>query len=339
MALSRVRCSKDLPNLFSQVHNSGGGQYTGKCITPKHFNITKTVNFHLSNIRHYPNAPQLTLPKNIVDIFGNETGRFTPERARDIAAPVLLYGSGSGNRQSQRRTWDSLSSSVENWGSSNRSSSDTHVDSYDCFGAISLNSSMQTMVPNPFCSSGKSSYLNMPGGQWSRDGKYLAEIMQKSHYAVLKQRRNNSNPFKDCSILRAEYSTSSSSSDVQKPQGKGSNEDKSNQGKLTSAQKLKNAVKDYGITVMVFHVSISLVSLGFFYLLVSSGLDVSMLVKWIPQSSEKLEAVMTSSSTFVIAYAIHKVLAPVRISITLTSAPFIVRYLRRVGILKMPKAQ
>lgn len=38
---------------------------------------------------------------------------------------------------------------------------------------------------------------------------------------------------------------------------------------LTSRQKLKRAVKDYGATVIVFHVAISLASLGICYLLVS----------------------------------------------------------------------
>lgn len=38
---------------------------------------------------------------------------------------------------------------------------------------------------------------------------------------------------------------------------------------MTQRQKLKRAVKDYGATVVVFHVAISLVSLGFFYILVS----------------------------------------------------------------------
>jgi hypothetical protein len=35
---------------------------------------------------------------------------------------------------------------------------------------------------------------------------------------------------------------------------------------LTGAQKLKQAVRDYGSTVIVFHVGISLMSLGGFYL-------------------------------------------------------------------------
>ena len=45
----------------------------------------------------------------------------------------------------------------------------------------------------------------------------------------------------------------------------------------------------------------------------------------------------TGASTFVIAYAVHKVFAPVRIGITLTSVPLIVRYLRNIGFLKPPK--
>ena len=45
------------------------------------------------------------------------------------------------------------------------------------------------------------------------------------------------------------------------------------------------------------------------------------------------------ASTFVVSYAVHKVFAPVRISITLTATPFIVKYLREKGILKTKKAK
>lgn len=40
------------------------------------------------------------------------------------------------------------------------------------------------------------------------------------------------------------------------------------------------------------------------------------------------------TSTFVLAYAVHKLFAPVRISITLVSVPLIVRYLRKTGLFK-----
>lgn len=47
----------------------------------------------------------------------------------------------------------------------------------------------------------------------------------------------------------------------------------------------------------------------------------------------------SGTSTFVVAYAIHKLFAPVRISITLVSAPLLVRYLRKVGFFKPPAAK
>jgi hypothetical protein len=47
--------------------------------------------------------------------------------------------------------------------------------------------------------------------------------------------------------------------------------------------------------------------------------------------------VAAEASSFVIAYALHKMLAPVRIGITLAAAPVIVRYLRKIGLLKVPK--
>lgn len=40
------------------------------------------------------------------------------------------------------------------------------------------------------------------------------------------------------------------------------------------------------------------------------------------------------TSTFVLAYAVHKLFAPARISITLVSVPLIVRYFRKTGLFK-----
>lgn len=135
-------------------------------------NEPRTNGFHFSQIRQYPEAPTLRLPTNVSEIFSNETGRFTPERIRDI------YSSS-----------DVKQFSIE----SKTIKHDSHVGSYDCFGTVSLNGSMQTNVPKPFNSSGKSNYLNMPGGLWARDGKYIAEDLQKSHYKcqLLKHYKKN----------------------------------------------------------------------------------------------------------------------------------------------------
>ena len=45
------------------------------------------------------------------------------------------------------------------------------------------------------------------------------------------------------------------------------------------------------------------------------------------------------ASTFVVAYAVHKVFAPARIAVTLTTAPLIVKKLRSAGVLKSPTAK
>jgi len=109
---------------------------------------------------------------------------------------------------------------------------------------------------------------------------------------------------------------------------------------VSKKDQLVRAVRDYGATVVVFHVAISLASLGFFYLVVSSGVDVVGLVQKVPYVGTQLGAssVAAGASTFVMAYAVHKVFAPVRISITLTAAPFIVQRLRAKGILRVKKS-
>jgi len=48
-------------------------------------------------------------------------------------------------------------------------------------------------------------------------------------------------------------------------------------------------------------------------------------------------AIATGASTFVVAYAVHKVFAPVRIATTLFATPLIVRWLRAKGVLRAPR--
>ena len=181
MALSRISNSYLSTSLSQVSHTANTSLGKVQCIRYAAVHQNRMKNLHFTSVRQYPDAPTLSLPTNVSEIFANETGRFTPERARDIAAPVLLYGKSDCRsffaQQLSKPT--ERSNGLEN-------SSDTHVDSYDCFGAVSLNGSMQSNVPKPFCSNGKSTHLNMPGGQWARDGKYIAEDMQKSHYRSIR---------------------------------------------------------------------------------------------------------------------------------------------------------
>ncbi|KAL1457675.1 hypothetical protein WDU94_007880 [Cyamophila willieti] len=105
---------------------------------------------------------------------------------------------------------------------------------------------------------------------------------------------------------------------------------------LSRTERLKQAFKHYGPTLIIFHIGMSLCSLGIWYLIVSSGVDVPALLRKVNIDESKLH-LASGASTFVVAYALHKLTAPIRISITLGAAPFIVSYLRRIGILKVKK--
>ncbi|XP_038606554.1 protein FAM210B, mitochondrial [Tachyglossus aculeatus] len=107
--------------------------------------------------------------------------------------------------------------------------------------------------------------------------------------------------------------------------------------KPSKSQQLKKIFKEYGAVGVSFHIGISLMSLGIFYLVVSSGVDVpAILIKIGFKESFVQSKVAAGTSTFVVAYAIHKLLAPMRISITIVSVPLIVRYFRKVGFFKPP---
>lgn len=52
------------------------------------------------------------------------------------------------------------------------------------------------------------------------------------------------------------------------------------------------------------------------------------------ESTEVANKILGEGSTFLIAYGVHKLFAPVRLSLTLACTPIIVRALRRRGWLK-----
>lgn len=107
--------------------------------------------------------------------------------------------------------------------------------------------------------------------------------------------------------------------------------------KPSKNQQLKKVFKEYGAVGVSFHIGISLMSLGMFYLLISSGVDIAAVLCKLGFSETVVQSKMAAgTSTFVLAYAIHKLFAPVRISITLVSVPLIVRYFRKTGLFKPP---
>ncbi|KAK5872200.1 hypothetical protein PBY51_012921 [Eleginops maclovinus] len=108
-------------------------------------------------------------------------------------------------------------------------------------------------------------------------------------------------------------------------------------GKPNKTQQLKKVFKEYGAVGVSFHIGMSLMSLGMFYLLVSSGIDMAAVLCKVGFSETVVRSKMAAgTSMFVLAYAIHKLFAPLRISITLVSVPLIVRYFRKTGLFKPP---
>ncbi|KAA0712665.1 Protein FAM210B, mitochondrial [Triplophysa tibetana] len=105
----------------------------------------------------------------------------------------------------------------------------------------------------------------------------------------------------------------------------------------SKAQLLRKVFKEYGAVGVSFHIGISLMSLGIFYSAVSSGVDMTSVLCKLGFSESLVESKMAAgTSTFLLAYAVHKLFAPVRISITLVSVPLIVRHLRRTDIFVTP---
>ncbi|XP_065675228.1 protein FAM210B, mitochondrial isoform X2 [Hydra vulgaris] len=114
--------------------------------------------------------------------------------------------------------------------------------------------------------------------------------------------------------------------------------DENKPSKLKQTGKLAKIFAEYGTTAVVFHTAISLTSLGLSYTAVSSGIDIVALLQKLNLITDVTteSKIATGASTFVIAYACHKVLMPVRIFLTATCTPFIVKKLRTIGILKTP---
>ncbi|XP_006839226.1 PREDICTED: protein FAM210B [Chrysochloris asiatica] len=109
------------------------------------------------------------------------------------------------------------------------------------------------------------------------------------------------------------------------------------EAKPSKTQQLRKVFKEYGAVGVSLHIGVSLVSLGIFYTVVSSGVDMSALLLKLGFRESLVQSKMAAgTSTFVVAYAIHKLFAPVRISITLASVPLVVRYFRKVGYFKPP---
>lgn len=165
-------------------------------------------------------------------------------------------------------------------------------------------------------------------GDWKHRDRRVCEVNELGSFPSVRQTRSASTTPEKTQERAAgvEAEPLSSGSSAQVP---GSDE------KPSKAQQLRKVFKEYGAVGVTFHIGISLMSLGIFYIAVSSGIDMTSVLCKLGFSESMVQSKMAAgTSTFVLAYAVHKLFAPVRISITLVSVPLIVRHLRKTGLFK-----
>ena len=168
------------------------------------------------------------------------------------------------------------------------------ADTYQHSSNVSLYGVMQSQVPHPCASS--PTHLNMPCGGHQLQQKYISGMLNDTHptrnfspitgqrspevtgqnsdkFTRSKSEASTSKPEVSSGSVRRVSTSSGSRSSGSKPihSGGSPGADGQNQNvqKLSQKDKLKKAVKEYGSTVIVFHVGISLISLGGFYMAVS----------------------------------------------------------------------
>lgn len=284
--------------------------------------------FHVTTKQNYPQAESLPLP---INIDPTESTRFSPQRARDITSTAIATN-----------IWNRIDITMDASVAAPSSLPDPHIGSYDCTGAVSLSSSMQSNVPSPFSGSQSFTHLSMPGGQWEQGSKWMSHDLQSSHYTILRRearknwstnsesttkvkstntqgtllatcglmhgrrpstlllaivRRYHMNVRHDTfcmssmlalnanQIMRTQCYSKSNRSEASSDDAGGVSQtnqspvagnQESTDSPITTApapvgrrEQLKKTIKEYGATVLVFHIGISLVSLGFFYQLVA----------------------------------------------------------------------
>ncbi|KAK5579703.1 hypothetical protein RB653_009389 [Dictyostelium firmibasis] len=98
--------------------------------------------------------------------------------------------------------------------------------------------------------------------------------------------------------------------------------------KLSTGEKIKYMFKKYGKLALIVHFGIYFLTMGGFYILFSSGVDINHALDFlhIPRN-----AVNPSLGAFAVAFACTKISTVVRTPLTLIIVPLLARYLSRAG--------
>ena len=105
----------------------------------------------------------------------------------------------------------------------------------------------------------------------------------------------------------------------------GTKENNNKEGTESLYSRLSNSLvttlAEYGTLGIIFHQLFSFISLVVCYIVVSCGVDVTLLLEYF----NVLNSLPTGATTFVIAFVVHKTMTPLRIVVTINCVPFIAR--------------
>uniref|UniRef100_K3X495 DUF1279 domain-containing protein n=1 Tax=Globisporangium ultimum (strain ATCC 200006 / CBS 805.95 / DAOM BR144) TaxID=431595 RepID=K3X495_GLOUD len=100
---------------------------------------------------------------------------------------------------------------------------------------------------------------------------------------------------------------------------------------LSWRERAKTFAIEYGRVGVCTHIVLSIASFSTIYVVVSSGVDVSAMLNAVGYSVGAKDSTTNSAGSFVIAYAMYKLLSPVRWPLTFAVTPVVMRALRKRG--------
>lgn len=103
-------------------------------------------------------------------------------------------------------------------------------------------------------------------------------------------------------------------------------------------QRVRAFFVEYGAVGLAVHTLLSLAILAIVFACVSNGVDVSEILASVGVADNAKGSTAHSAGSFFIAFAIFKLLAPLRVPMTLAVTPFVMRALRRRGLMLPPAA-
>ncbi|KAF7284183.1 uncharacterized protein LOC143202136 [Rhynchophorus ferrugineus] len=158
----------------------------------------------------------------------------------------------------------------------------------------------------------------------------------ESPYSLKSVSKINISNYGTCTTIRYYSNTTNSKESVNVNKDKNKEEPKP-----SLIQRFKQMYKDYWYVLVPVHVLSSAAWFGGFYYLACSGVDIPAALELMNFSEKIVNSMRNSSMGYVaIAYALYKIVTPLRYAVTLGGTTVSIQYLRKWGYIKpLPKGK